>query len=187
PHNPHLGVSRWPEGSTTPLPLCCPLLLQLGHALGDALVDQFGHQMTDVAVVGGHLLDKRAGQETVHRVVRHEHGFDAGELAVHLSHLQLVVEIADRAQPFHDRGDVVVATVVHHQAVPGVDADVRQCRGGVPQHLDPLVDREHPPFALIDQHGHGHLVEQPGGTLDDVEVTIGHRVVRTRAYCTAHE
>ena len=48
------------------------------------------------------------------------------ELLVHLRHLQLVVEVGDRAQALHDRVRALVLGEVDEQALEELDADVRQ-------------------------------------------------------------
>ena len=73
---------------------------------------------------------------------RHEEGLDAGQLAVHLGHLQLVLEVADRAQALHDHRDLVGAAVVDQQALEAVDGDVGQVGDGLAQQLHALVDGE---------------------------------------------
>ena len=61
------------------------------------------HQTLDVAAEGDDLLDQARGEEGVERVGGHEEGVDPGQPMVHLGHLQLVVEVADGAQPLDDR------------------------------------------------------------------------------------
>ena len=55
-------------------------------------------------------------------------GFQAG---VHLGHLQLVVEVADRAQSLDDRVDVVRAAEVGEQPGEAGDPDVGVRRAGL--------------------------------------------------------
>src|SRR5687768_11014199 len=117
---------------------------------------------------------------------RHEEGLDAGELAVHLGHLQLVLEVADGAQALHDHRDVVRLAVVDEQALEAVDPDVGQFGDGVAQQLHALVDREEPGLARVDQHRHDQFVVQPGSTIDDVDVAVGDRVERTGTDGASH-
>src|SRR5919107_2115702 len=73
------------------------------------------HQLGDIASEGGDLLHEAGGKEGVRRAGRHEHRLDVREAGVHLRHLQLVVEVADRAQTLHDRGHVVLLAEVREQ------------------------------------------------------------------------
>ena len=57
----------------------------------------------------------------------HEHGLDARvQAAVHERHLELVLEVRDRAQPAHDHGGPDLLRVVHEQAREGVDLHARR-------------------------------------------------------------
>src|ERR1700684_1438305 len=73
----------------------------------------------DVAAPLRDLLHQARGEEAVFRVSRHEQRVDPGEAAIHLGHLQLVVEVADGAQALDDDGDVVTAAVVDDEALEG--------------------------------------------------------------------
>ena len=159
-------------------------------ALPDAqqpVVDGLGHQPGDVAAEHGDLLDQARGEVPDLRGGRDEQRLDVGQLAVHLGHLQLVLEVADRAQALHDHRDVVRAAVVDQQALEAVDGDVGQVGDGVAQQLHALVDGEEPGLAGVHQHGDDELVVEAGGPVDDVDVTVGDRVEGSGADGTPHE
>src|SRR3954452_19496861 len=66
---------------------------------GDALRDE----AVDVTAERGELLDSRGAQETVLRAGHQVERVDIGSLhPVELTHLQLVLEVRDRAQALHD-------------------------------------------------------------------------------------
>src|SRR5215218_4413003 len=89
--------------------------------------DRVGDEVGDVAPEGGDLLDSARGQETVLRRRHQVDGLDVvGEMAVELVHLQLVLEVRDRAQALDDRRRSDPARVVDDQDVERVDADVRE-------------------------------------------------------------
>src|SRR3954452_24015574 len=98
-----------------------------GRALGSALLvaqtflqtspDAARDQAGDVAAPVRDLLDQARGEERIRRVGAHEDRLDAGERMVHLGHLQLVVEVADRAQTLDDDRDVVSPAEVDEQSV----------------------------------------------------------------------
>ena len=58
---------------------------------------------------------------------------------VHLRHLELVVEVADRAQALDDRPDAVLLAEVGEQAVEAGDGDVGEVGAGLLEHRDPLL------------------------------------------------
>ena len=55
-------------------------------------------------------------------LVGHEHRLDVGQRGVHLRHLELVVEVADGAQPLDDRVDVALGAERREQAGEALDA-----------------------------------------------------------------
>ena len=112
----------------------------------------------------------------VARIGEQKHGLDVGELAVHLRHRHLVVEVGARAQPLHYRVDVFPTQVVDQQAGPAVDTHVGQIGAVLADQGDAFVDVEHALLVRVDHHGDDQRVEAGGGTLDDVAVTDGERV-----------
>ena len=70
---------------------------------------------------------------------------------------------------------------VDEQPLEELDAHVRQVAEHLVQHLLALLEREERLRLLrVADHGHDHVVEVPTGPLDDVEVTVGHGVERSR-------
>ena len=113
----------------------------LAQPFVERLQDQRRHQVGDVAAPGRDLLDQGGGQEAVGGVGGDEQRLDAGEAVVHLGHLQLVVEVADRAQALDDGRDVALLAEVDEQAVEGLDPDVAVLGGDLADQVDPLLDR----------------------------------------------
>ena len=98
----------------------------------------------DVAAELRHLLGQRRADVAVLERGHQEGGVDLGrELAVRERHLQLGLEVADRAQPAHDEAGAVAPREVDGQAVERVDADVlAEVRDAAPDEVDALVDAE---------------------------------------------
>ena len=151
------------------------------------LVHGLGHQPRDVAAELGDLLDQAGREVPDLRRGRHEEGLDAGQLAVHLGHLELVLEVADRAQALDDHRDVVRPAVVDEQALEAVDDDVGQVGDRLAEQVHALVDGEEAGLAGVDQHRDDQLVVEAGGPVDDVDVTVGDRVEGSGADGTPHE
>src|SRR3954447_19851236 len=106
------------------------------QAAGDLL----RHQPRYVAAEGGDLLDSAGGEKTVLRGGHEVDGFDVGgQRTVELVHLQLVLEVADRAQALDDRLGPLLAREVDHELVERDGADVAQMRGGALDEADPLL------------------------------------------------
>ena len=126
----------------------------------------------------GDLLDQAGGQEAVLRVGRHEQGVHAGQAAVHLGHLQFVVEVADGPQTLDDHRDLVGAAVVHDQALERVDPNVAVRRGHLGEHLAAFLDGEQARLRLVHEHRDDYLVVERGGPPDDVEVPVRDGIER---------
>src|ERR1700690_3516248 len=95
-----------------------PLLQALEHQLRD--------QGPDVTAVPADLLDQAGPQEAVDRVGRDEQRLDLPETVVHLGHLHLVLEVADRPQALHDGRDPVVLAVLDEQPPERANLDILQ-------------------------------------------------------------
>src|SRR6266851_4644577 len=167
-------------------PAGIPARLLLLHALPQPRQHDLRDLPADVSTILGYLLDQAGAQERVQRVGGHEQRLDLGHPVVHLRHLHLVLEVADGAQALDHRGDPVGRAEVHQQAVEPLDPDVAVAAGDLAEHLDPLVDREQALLGHIDQHRDDHLVVEPRGAADDVEVTVGDRIKRTRTDYALH-
>ena len=117
-----VAPSRWAIPRLTALTAPCRGVARRGA--GQPLADESRAQTGDVTAEGGDLLDQAGGEERPLRGGRHEDRLDLGERGVHLRHLQLVVEVADRAEALHDRDDVALLAERGQQAAEGVDRDV---------------------------------------------------------------
>jgi hypothetical protein len=81
----------------------------------------------------------------------------------------------------------VLLGVVDEQALERADVNVREVRGDFPQHLLALLEREQRLRLLrVADHGHDDVLEVARRPLDDVEMTVRHRVERSRAQCSRH-
>jgi hypothetical protein len=65
----------------------------------------------------------------------------AGEADVHLRHLQLVVEVADRPQALDDDRRVLGPAEIDEQATERLDPYVAVDGGHFAEHVDALLDR----------------------------------------------
>src|SRR5262249_3029562 len=81
---------------------------------------------------------------------------------------------------------LVRAAVVDQQAVEGVHPDVSVPGGDRGEHLHPLLHGEQAGFGFVDQDRDDDLVVELAGPTDDVEMTLGHGVERTRADSAPH-
>jgi hypothetical protein len=76
---------------------------------------------------------------------------------------------------------------VDHQTLSRRHAQVRQMRGRLLDHRDPLVDIEHALLGGIDQNRDNHFVELSRGPFEDIDVAQCHRIEGTRANGAAHD
>ena len=121
------------------------------------------------------------------RARRQEEGVDPGQALVHLGHLQLLVEVRDRAQPLDDGVDAVITREIDQQAFEELDTNVGQMLRRFLEHLLAVFEAEQRRRLLrVADHGNDHFVEMPGRAFDDVEVPEGHRIERSRAESDRH-
>ena len=138
--------------------------------------------MGDVAVQRCDFLDQARSDGLVLGTGHQEDGLDVPvELHVHADHLELVFEVGDRTQAADDGLGPHLLGEVHQQDVERFhrNGDARllgdACRL-VAHHLDTLFQREQRAFCLVDGHANHEVIDQLGGTLDDVEMPVGDRV-----------
>jgi hypothetical protein len=147
------------------------------------LRDQAAHV---AAQLRGFLHQVRAHVEV--RVVRHdERGLDlVVQVAVHVRHLQLVLEVGHGAQAPQDDARVLALAVVHQQAIERVDLDVGLARELLADHLHPLVHREERVLAGVPEDRDHQAIEDHETALDDREVPIRHGIERAGVDRGAH-
>jgi hypothetical protein len=95
---------------------------------------------------------------------------------VHHRHLQLVLEVRQRAEAPQDEGRLPPARVVHEEAVEAVHGDVRPRRDGLAQERQTLLDREHRLLVLVPEDRDDELVHELAAAADEVEVAVRHRI-----------
>src|SRR3954452_5277590 len=148
--------------------------------LEESLEDVGRNERGHVPAPFRYFLHQARGEEAVFRVSRHEQRVDPREAAIHLRHLELVVEVADGPETFDDHRNAVGAAVVDHEALEAGDADVLVLRGDLAEQLAALVHAEEAGLRLVHEHRDGQLVVELSGPPDDVEMAVGHRVERPR-------
>src|SRR5215218_3797179 len=128
------------------------------------------HQPGQVATESGQLLDPAGAEEAVLRRGHQVGALDVGsELAVELVHLELVLEVGDRAQSLDDRTGAVVAGEVDEQVVEGLHFDVAEVGDLRLDEAHALLGREER-LLLADRQiddTDDHAIEDGGGAGDD--------------------
>ena len=98
----------------------------LRHAFLQAPQHRGCHELGDITAQAGNLAHEGAADELVLVRRRHEHGLDIGhQVPVHSGHLELVLEVAHRAQPAHDDLAAELDDEVAQQPAERRDLDVR--------------------------------------------------------------
>jgi len=97
-------------------------------------------------------------------------------VAVHVRHLQLVLEVRDRAQAAQDDSGVLALAVVDEEPVEGVDLHAAgvfaHLFDRLADHLDALVDREERVLARVVQHRDDDLLERDEAAPEDRGVAV---------------
>src|SRR3972149_6550690 len=154
------------SASTVALLRQSPAALPGWELLRQPLLDDRRHE-------AGALLDQPRGDVRV-LLVRHEEDRLDGvlELAVHQRHLELVLEVRDRADAPHDAVGALAGHEVDEEAVERDDAEVVEPRRRLVDHLEALLDGEQRLLRGVGHHRDDQLVEDPEAPLDDVHVAV---------------
>jgi len=97
-------------------------------------------------------------------------------VAVHVGHLQLVLEVCDRAQAAQHHLDVLAAAVVHQETIERVDLDARLGAHGFADHVDAFLHAEQRLLLGVGEHRDDQAIDHHQTTFDDAQVTVGDRV-----------
>ena len=178
----HPGFIRTPMTAHLPEDM---VTIPLGQPPGDPVGDRWGHERGDIAAEAGDLANQGRGDVRPLGRGRQEHRVDPAELAVHLRHLQLVVEVR-RAQALADHLGALSGAEVDQQPVEQHHLHVRPVGRHLPQHLHPLLRAEQGVLGHVVADRHHDLVDEAGGAPDDVEVSVGDRVEGSGADGAAH-
>src|SRR3972149_1024777 len=161
------------SASTVALLRRSPAALPGGELLRQPLLDDRRHEPGDRGPEAGDLLDQPRGDVRV-LLVRHEEDRLDGvlELAVHQRHLELVLEVRDRADAPHDAVGALAGHEVDEEAVQRDDGEVVDPRRRLVDHLEALLDGEQRLLRGVGHHRDDQLVEDPEAPLDDVHVAV---------------
>src|SRR5207245_9078184 len=88
--------------------------------------------------------------------------------------------VAHRAQPADDGGGAAGPGVVDGESVEGADLDAAVESGALADEVDPLLDAEQRRLPRVLEDGDDQLVDDQGGTLENVEMRKGDRVEASR-------
>src|SRR5690606_15753774 len=147
------------------------------------------YQLRDVGTVLGDLLDARAGHVRPAGRRHDERRLDVGvELTVQVRHLQLVLEVGDRAQALDYDPGADLPGVVGEEAVERVDDHVLHVGHDLPDDLHALLGREQRAgLERVVEDGHGQAVVDPGRAPDHVDVAVVEGVEAPRVDGVDHE
>jgi hypothetical protein len=116
----------------------------------------------------------RCGNEHVLLAGGEEYRFDLGvEAAVHSGHLEFVFEVGHGAQTAHDNLGSLLVHEVHEQGIETADLDIGQVMQDFRRHLDAVGQRKARLLGRAFGNGQDQLVEQRGGTPNQVFMAPG--------------
>src|SRR6185369_3528335 len=119
--------------------------------------------------------------ERVCLIGHHEHGFDIrAKAAIHESHLQLVFVIRDGANTAEENLGRVPGGIIHQEPFERIDLDIGIDLDDFAEHFGALLDGEERFLGLVSQYGNDKPVKHSRAALDQIEVTVGNRVERSR-------
>ena len=123
-----------------------------------------------------------------HRVGRQEQRLHLCELAIDQGHAQLRLVIAVLPQALDDDGGTDLLAVVGDQAGRGRDLDIGEyvVVERLTNDIHSRMRREHRGLSGVHGHDHVHFVKKTGAPLNDIQMSRGHGVIRSWAYCDSH-
>src|SRR4026209_1001390 len=151
--------------------------------LGEPLLDRRGHHAGARRAQRGHLFDEARGDVGVPLVRHHEHGLHGvAELAVHEGHLELVLEVGHRAQAAHHAVGALALDQIDQEPVERRDAHPAHpdARRALVDQLQALLRAEQGLLGGIGHHRDDQLVEDAQAALDEVQVSVVHRIEHAR-------
>src|SRR5439155_18434209 len=153
--------------------------LRTGKELLETTGDARWNEVVHVASEGSDLLDAARGEEAVLRAGHQVHGFHLGrELAVEMVHLELPLEVGDRAEALDHRARAPAAGELDDELREHLDLDVLEVGEGLAEEVDTVLDREERLLVLrVTDDADNDPLEDSGGPPDDVDVPVRHRVV----------
>lgn len=119
---------------------------------------------------------------------RHEkHGFQIGlQLPVHEGELEFKLEVAHGAQTTNECHGVLLAGEVDEQSLERHDAQVRDVLGRRLKHVHALLHRKKTLLGAVLGNGDDQFIEESGGTLEHVKVSVGDGIKASWVDGAAH-
>src|SRR6266403_721263 len=158
-----------------------------GKSGGKPLGHAGGYEAGDIAAQPADLLDEARGDELVPVRGHEEHGLDRWiEAGVHAGHLELIFEVADRAQAAQDHAGPHRLGEMHQQGIEGAHLHLAVTGGQIEggnlrrDHGHALMHVEEGPLADIGRNADDQPVGQAGCAADDVDMAVGDGVEGAR-------
>src|SRR5687768_3957222 len=153
----------------------------LPHVRLKRLRDVLRNKTVDRRTERDELLDARCGEEEPLRSCHEIDHLDVGrELAIHVAHLELELEVRERADPADDEARADLFRERHLQTVKCAHLDVATSRARVAHERDALFGIEQRLLREIATDTDDDTVEEARGPLEDVEMAVGGRIERAR-------
>src|SRR5438034_2009668 len=144
------------------------------------------YERGDIAPELGDFFNDTRAEIGVFLLGHEEDSFNFGvELPVHQRHLKFKLEIGNGAQPPHDRVRTLRGGEFHQQSFHGGDSHGID-RNRLPQHGESLIRREQGLLLIINRDRHDDFIKKLTCPLDDIEMTIYHRIEAARIDRASH-
>src|SRR5712692_2146446 len=135
------------------------------------------HKTRNISTEPRDLLDNARAQISVFLFRHQKNRFHARlQFPVHQRHLKLEFEIGNRAQAADDSARFLCSGKLDQQPVELRDPHHLDLADGILQKLQAFLERKERLFLIIVRNGHNHFIEQFSGTLDHIEMSIGHGI-----------
>lgn len=146
------------------------------------------YELIDITSKTGDFLHE-TGTDVGEFFPRHEeHGFEMRiEFPVHEGELELELEVGNGAKTADDGGGILFPGEIDQEAAERDDAEVRNVGGGSFQESDSLLDSEEALLGVVAGNRDDEFIEEPGGPMQEVKVTVGDGIETPRVYRAPHD
>ena len=135
----------------------------------------------------GNLFDQSGGNIRIFQLRCQKDGFASfEELTVHQCHLQFIFKVGKGTQSPENGIGFQLFDGVDQQSFKCDDLHIGHIGAAFNDELPSFLKSKERIFAGVDRNCHHHFVKKTPGTLDQIEMSIGERIERSRIYYRFH-
>ena len=142
--------------------------------------DEGRDQCRDIPVEAGDFPNQAGGGKGEFFAGHDEDGFDAGDTAVGEGELEFVLDVGEVSQGPDDDLGLFFSDIIDGQSGIALDGDIGEVFGEFLDHRLAILDGEEVVFFRISSDGDDQFRENPGATVNHVQMAVGNGIKRPR-------